>query len=183
MTDIFATYTELIIAIFETLQGQGIAFDGAWLNGDLCYGKGMLFSPGVYRALLLPYHKKLCAYFSARQLPVITHCCGDVRRLIPLYIEAGFKALHPLEARAGNDVRELKALYGNQLVFIGNISTDVLSESKDAIKNEIETKLLVAKRGGGYIFHSDHSIPPTVSLENYRYALELAEKFGQYTIP
>ena len=106
--------------------------------------------------------------------------CGDVRELIPLYIEAGFDAIQPLEARAGNDVRQLKRQYGRQGVFIGNISTDAMSLSPKAIREEVEGKLPVAKEGKGYVFHSDHSIPPSVSLENYCYTLELVERYGQH---
>jgi uroporphyrinogen decarboxylase len=35
-------------------------------------------------------------------------------------------------------------------------------------------------KGGGYIFHSDHSVPPTVSFDNYKYAMELVDKYGRY---
>jgi hypothetical protein len=31
-----------------------------------------------------------------------------------------------------------------------------------------------------YLFHSDHSIPPGVSLANYAFAVELAKKYGSY---
>ncbi|MDO8587540.1 MAG: hypothetical protein Q7T82_10930 [Armatimonadota bacterium] len=48
------------------------------------------------------------------------------------------------------------------------------------MEEEIRSKLAVAMRGGGYIFHSDHSVPPTVSFENYRYAMELVDEYGRY---
>lgn len=35
--------------------------------------------------------------------------------------------------------------------------------------------------GGHYIFHSDHSVPPTISIENYRYAVEIAREIGSYS--
>ena len=34
--------------------------------------------------------------------------------------------------------------------------------------------------GGGYIYHSDHSVPNNVSLESYQYALELVRRYGRY---
>jgi len=34
--------------------------------------------------------------------------------------------------------------------------------------------------GGGYIYHSDHSIPPEVSLEIYLHAMKVLDEIGTY---
>ena len=31
---------------------------------------------------------------------------------------------------------------------------------------------------GGYIYHSDHSVPPTVSFEQYNRVMELVKMYG-----
>jgi uroporphyrinogen decarboxylase len=36
------------------------------------------------------------------------------------------------------------------------------------------------KEGGGYIFSSDHSVPSTVSLEDFRRIVALARELGSY---
>jgi uroporphyrinogen decarboxylase len=36
------------------------------------------------------------------------------------------------------------------------------------------------KENGGYIFASDHSVPDSVSLENFRYIVNLAKELGSY---
>jgi uroporphyrinogen decarboxylase len=177
--DMFSTFTDLIIGLYEILESKGLKFDVAWFNSDVCYGGGMLFSSRMYERMILPLHQRLTAYFKARDMPTVFHTCGNVRQIVPLYMEAGVRGLHPLEGRAGNDVRELRRLYGDQMVFIGNISADRLSGSKEDVEAEISSKVTVAKEGGAYVFCSDHSIPPTVSLENYRYALQLAEEYGR----
>jgi uroporphyrinogen decarboxylase len=38
----------------------------------------------------------------------------------------------------------------------------------------------VAMKDGGYIFHSDHSVPPDVSWENYQYVIEMVHRYGTY---
>jgi hypothetical protein len=38
----------------------------------------------------------------------------------------------------------------------------------------------VAAKDGGYIYHSDHSVPPTVSWDNYCYLMELLDEYGRY---
>jgi len=177
--DMVSTFTNLIIGLYEILEGKGLRFDVNWLNSDVCYRNGMLFSPRMYEQMVLPHHQRLTAYFDARGMPTVFHTCGNVQQLVPLYIKAGVRGVHPLEARVGNDVREFRQLYGNQMVFVGNINVDRLSGSQEDIEAEIRGKVPLAKQGGAYVFHSDHSIPPTVSLENYQYALELAEECGR----
>jgi uroporphyrinogen decarboxylase len=103
-----------------------------------------------------------------------------VRQYIPLIIESGFSAIEPLECRANNDIRELKEKWGKKIAFIGNISVEALSGTKKQIEDEVVSKVMKAKEGGGYIFHSDHSVPPTVSWKNYCYAIKVAKEVGKY---
>jgi uroporphyrinogen decarboxylase len=108
------------------------------------------------------------------------HSDGDIRRLIPRLIDAGIQVLQPLEAKAHLDVRELKREYGRDLTFMGNIDVQKMSASRAELEEEVRTKLEVAKQGGGYIYHSDHSVPPTVPLEKYVYLMELLHTYGSY---
>lgn len=128
----------------------------------------------------MPFHQEIAKFCHENGMALILHCDGDIRQLLPLFIEAGFDCIQPLEARCGNDVRQLKPIYGTKITFFGNISTDIMSSSKAKIEEEVVSKITVAKEGGGYIYHSDHSIPPTVSFENYIFVIELAKKYGKY---
>lgn len=179
--DIFETHTTLMIQMCQMLMDRGIVFDGAWLNGDIAYKNGMLFSPSVYREILMPSHKRLFDFFNAHDMPVIYHTDGDIREAIPLLLEAGVRCLQPLEAKAGMDVRRLKEEYGDRLAFMGNIDTRVMSTGdRQLIEEEVRSKITVAKQGGGYIYHSDHSVPPSVSFESYRWMMGLVERYGRY---
>ncbi len=97
-----------------------------------------------------------------------------------MLIEAGITCLQPLEVKAGLDVRDLKKQYAGKVIFMGNIDVRELSKTKKHIEQEIKKKIPVAKVGGGYIYHSDHSVPSTVSFENYKFAMELIKKYGRY---
>ena len=48
------------------------------------------------------------------------------------------------------------------------------------IENEIKTKIPIAKKGGGYIYHSDHSVPSNVSFQQYCRVIELVREYGSY---
>jgi uroporphyrinogen decarboxylase len=178
--DMFMTYADLLIALAENVRAMGVEVDGAWFRGDMAYNKGPMFSPAMYDELLLPAHRRLCDYFRSYGKPVMLHTDGKIDMLIPRFIDAGFSAIHPLEAKCDQDVRVLKEVYGGQITFFGNIDARVLSGTKEAIEEEVRSKVTVAAKGGGYIFHSDHSIPPSVSYDNYLFALDMLGKYGAY---
>jgi uroporphyrinogen-III decarboxylase len=81
------------------------------------------------------------------------------------------------------DLFELKRLYGSDLVLMGNIEYDRIAEGPEAAESEIRTKVGMGKRGGGYIYHADHSVPPTIGLETYRHVLDMARRYGVYSQP
>lgn len=180
IADMFAAHTQLIIDLYEGFKARGVQFDGAWLSDDLGYRAAPLISPQMYQKQVQPYHRRACEHFAADGIKTILHSDGDVRSLIPHFLDAGFSALHPLEAKAGLNVDDLKREYGNRLVCFGNIDVRSLAGTRADIEAEIAAKVGRGKEGGGYIFHSDHSVPSDVSLENYRYALELFERYGYY---
>lgn len=178
--ELFAAHAQLVIDIYDNMCAQGMVFDGAFLADDLGYRSAPLISPGLYRDLVLPHHKRLCDRFAEDGLKTVLHSDGRVTPLIPYFLEAGFAALHPLEVKAGLDVAKLKQEYGDRLVLFGNIDARALSGAREQIEAEIATKIPAAKAGGGYIYHSDHSVPNAVSLENYAFAIELVKQYGAY---
>lgn len=178
VADMYADHARLVIEIYEGMVAQGLTFDAAFLADDLGYQAAPLISPSLYASLVLPYHKRLCDRFAADGLRTLLHSDGNVAPLIPGFLQAGFAGLHPLEAKAGLDVRELKSLYGDQLVLIGNIDVRRLAGGRDEIEDEIRGKIAVAKEGGGYIYHSDHSVPSDVSFESYAFAIDRVHHYG-----
>jgi uroporphyrinogen decarboxylase len=175
--DAMDTWAELILQCVAGYIQQGLDFDGCFFYGDMGYRNGTLFSPDIYRELIQPAHKKIVGFLHDQGKKVILHSCGQIKTFIPMLIEVGFDALQPLEAKCEQDVRELAETYGPSLVFFGNMDVRELSKDKAAIKQEVEAKLAAFDGQWNYIFHSDHSIPPTVSFENYCYALETARNY------
>lgn len=182
--EMIACYTDYILAMMERTVSRGMRFDALWFWSDLCYRNGMLFSPRAARRLMLPHWARIGDWCRSHDLRFLFHCDGDVRELIPLLIEAGCDAIHPLEARAGNDVRDYKRLYGDRICLIGNINADVVaSNDPERIESEVAAKVPVAAAGGGYIYHIDHSVPPTVSLAAYRHLLECVRRHAPAAPP
>jgi uroporphyrinogen decarboxylase len=114
-------------------------------------------------------------------MPVIYHTDGDFRPILPSLIEIGVDCFQPLEAKAHMDLRELKPKYGDKVALMGNIDVMVLiTNDRDKIEAEVAGKIPMAKKAGGYIYHSDHSIPPMVTWETYQFLMSLVERYGNY---
>ena len=179
--DIFDTEADVAIAVLDHLERSGVQFDGAWVYGDIAYNHAPFFSPRMYRQQIKPAHARQIAWFKERGLPVIYHTDGDFRLVMPDLIEIGVDCFQPLEAKAHMDVRELKPQYGDRVTLMGNIDIMVLiTNNWERIEAEVAAKIPMAKAGGGYIYHSDHSIAPGVTWATYRFLMELVEKYGRY---
>ncbi|MCM8820340.1 MAG: hypothetical protein NC932_00085 [Candidatus Omnitrophica bacterium] len=160
---------------------NGFKFDGAFLYNDMGYRNGLLFSPESYKKTHYEADRLLYGYFHSKGLKTLLHSCGNVTELVPLLIEVGLDCLQPLEVKAGMDVISLKEKYGDKLAFMGNIDVRLMADDDPSkIEEEIKRKFEVAKRNGGYIYHSDHSIPKNVSFQQYCRVMELVKKYGEY---
>ena len=108
------------------------------------------------------------------------HCCGNAEPVFEDLIACGVEVMQPLEAKSGLDVRELRKQYGERLTFWGNINVITMADGSDEeIEAEIRTKVTPFREaGGGYIYHSDHSVPPTVSLERFKRVLDWVKKYS-----
>ena len=179
--DVFDTYTRVAIRMFELVEAEGMTCDGAFVYGDMAYNTGPFMSPKHFREFLFPYHKRMFDEFHKRGMPVIFHSDGDIRLVLDDLIESGADAINPLEAKANMDVRELAPVYGDRLGFVGNIDVRVLlSNDPEQVRAEVRSKLAAVMPYHGYIYHSDHSVPPGVELDTYRLLLEEVRRVGRY---
>jgi uroporphyrinogen decarboxylase len=179
--DVFMTDAQLCVDMAEEMMGRGMEFDAGWIFDDLGFRDHTFFPPETYRELLMPAHKLICDCFKSRGIPMILHSCGYTMELMPLIIKIGFDCIQPLEVKAGNDMLKLKKYYGEYIAFMGGIDVRAMaSPNPDDILREISTKVPAVKRGGGYIYHSDHSVPDNVSFQQYCRVMELVAEHGKF---
>jgi len=180
--DMAETQADMVIGMAEILFEAGYRFDGAFLFNDMGYRGGLLFSPRTYRQVFQPADRRMFDFFHKHGMVVLLHSCGNVTALIPDLLSIGLDVLQPLEVKAGVDLLELKREYGKDLTFMGGIDVRAMADPDPrAIEREVSVKIAAAKVGGGYIYHSDHSIPNNVSFQQYCRTLALVKKYGQYT--
>ena len=155
-------------------------FDAISWPDDLGYKGHQFFSLSMYRDLLKPVHHRACEWVQARGVAVNLHSCGDVRPLIPDFIEIGVQILNPLEVKAGMDPIQLKQQYGRQLTFQGGLNAALFWEPAK-LEAQMRKVIPILKGSGGYISSSDHSVPDSVSLEQFPQFVALAKELGSYT--
>lgn len=179
--DMFDTAAGLFCAALDEAISLGLKFDGCFVYDDMGYRNATMFSPAMFRRFEFANHKKVYDCGWSHGLPCILHSCGNVNAFVPGLIEAGLACLQPLEVKAQMDLVQLKRDYGEKLAFMGGIDVRKMAMADPGpIEEEIATKISAAKVGGGYIYHSDHSVPDNVSFPNYVRVMELVKKYGAY---
>ncbi|WP_455618462.1 uroporphyrinogen decarboxylase family protein [Eisenbergiella sp.] len=177
--DMFNTLLDTHIALYEMILNEGYRFDCIRWWDDMGYKNSQFFSLDLYRELLKPVHKRAIDWAHSKGMKIQLHSCGDIMPLVPELIDLGLDSLNPLEVKAGMKPVWLKEAYGNNLVLHGGISAP-LWDDLPAMHQELEQLIPVLKKSGGYIFSTDHSIPNTVTLEEFKDIIALVKKLGAY---
>ena len=179
VVDMFNTYLDSCIAHFDRIWDAGYRFDCIYWPDDMGYKGSTFFSNDMYRELLKPVHKRAVDWAHAKGIYAHLHSCGNIMSRIDDLVDIGIDCLNPLEVKAGMEPLTLKKKYGDKLTLHGGVNA-VLWDDRDAIISEIDRVIPVLKENGGYIFSSDHSIPNTVSFENFKAIVAEIKKVGRY---
>ena len=177
--DIFTHYLDVNLALLDMVWEKGYHFDGIFWPDDMGYKYHTFFSLDTYRELVKPVQQRAIDWAHAKGAKAELHSCGNVMSFVPEFVAMGLDGLNPLEVKAGMDPAALKAEFGDKLVLHGGINA-LLYEDQEALEAEMRRIVPILKQNGGYIFSSDHSVPSSVSLEQFRRLVELAKELGSY---
>jgi len=167
------------LQLFEMVWDAGYHFDGISWPDDMGYKGKQFFSLDMYREMIRPVHKRAADWAHQKGAKVFLHSCGDVRPFIPDLIEIGIDILNPLEVKAGMDPIWLKKTYGDKLAFQGGLNAALFWEM-DKLEAQMQQVVPVLKQNGGYILSSDHSVPDSVSFQQFTRFIELAKQLSTY---
>lgn len=179
--DMVMTYANFTLNHLETLFHEEGVPDAVWFYEDMGFKGKPFMSPAMYEEILLPGHKKLFDFAHSKECKVIVHSCGFVEPFVPGLITAGMDCLQAMEVKAGMDMPRLFKAYGDRISFFGNIDIRIIaSNDRRAIDEELNLKILpVLRNGGGYILHSDHSIPPDVEHDTLVFFFERGRRITE----
>ena len=156
-----------------------IDFDYASNWEDICFKNGPIVSVDFFKNVVMPRYKRLSNKLHAAGIDLwYSDCDGDVRPILPYFLEGGINCLFPFEVNGCAHPAELLKEYGQDLRIMGGVDKIELGKGPKAIKAYLKTlRPLVAR--GGYIPFCDHRCPPNVKPEDYLYYLDLKEQmFG-----
>ncbi len=153
--------------IFEEASDE---IDLFFIGNDFGGQTGPLISPEMFEQFISPQLERLIKLGHSYGLKVQMHCCGGVRELIPLMIDAGLDALHALQPDCtGMNLSELKTRFGSKIILNGGIDSKriLINGTVDYVKEQTSEILGIMTRGGGYIAGASHdSILEETPVEN-----------------
>jgi uroporphyrinogen decarboxylase len=177
--DIMQHWMEFYKGVFDrTLPNVDCDFVYIW--EDMAFKNGPLIGPKTFREFMLPYYKEVIGCIRSHGVQhVLVDSDGDNRPILDLFVEAGVNIFFPLEIAASMEPLEIREKYGRRLVLWGGIDKRALAKDKAAIEEELTRKVPQMIESGGYIPGVDHSVPPDVSFENYRFCIEMLRQLTE----
>jgi len=168
------TRTEWCLALFKEAVRLGAEL--IVMGDDAAHRGGAMVSPAVWEKLILPHHRRVVAELP---VPVVWHSDGRMIELLPFAVRAGFAGIHGMEPPAGNNLAEIRELYGRKLILIGNVDVNLLCGSdKEAASRDID-RCLEQGDNSKFMLSTSNSIfngmnPSTVKA----YFQELKKRFA-----
>jgi len=192
------TRRDYVLRVFERQCSMGLAnlariaqavgdrVDVVFLSGtDFGTQTGPFVSPGTYRELYMPFHKELNDWVHAHtNWKTFLHSCGSIAALIPLFLEAGFDILNPVQcSAAGMDPRSLKERFGDRACFWGggvDTQRTLPLGTPEEVRREVRERIGILGRGGGLVFNTVHNVQARVPVENLLALYEAVREYGRY---
>ncbi len=180
--DMVEDMVETVCLIVENFLDQvlgEIDFDFAAGWEDICFKNGPIVSLDFFKNVVVPRYRRIGAKLKNHGIDIwYTDCDGDVRPLLPSFMDSGINTLFPYEVNSCIHPVELLNEFGKELRIMGGVDKMALGKGPQAIKEYLES-LVPAVERGGYIPFCDHRCPPNVKPEDYLYYLDLKEEmFG-----
>ena len=150
-------------------------FDFAAGWEDICFKNGPIVTPDFFAAVVVPRYRRINRKLKQYGIELwYTDCDGDVRPLLPHFMDGGINCLFPFEVMGCSHPGELLDRYAGELRIMGGFDKFQLGGGREAIRKYMESLVPYVERGG-YIPFCDHRCPPNVAPADYLYYLDLKE--------
>jgi len=152
-------------------------FEYAMISEDMAMKSGPLLSKDCYREFIFPRMKRVVEFLKSRGVRyVMVDTDGNSEPLLKLLLDAGVDGIWPVERAAEDmDPLVLRKNYGRDLRLFGAIDKRELAKDRAAIDTHLRSLAPLIEEGG-FIPTVDHTVPPDVSLDNFRYYMEAKDR-------
>ena len=156
-----------------------IEFDFAHSWEDICCKNGPVVSVDFFKNAVVPRYKRIRNKLGDAGIDIwYADCDGDVRPLLPHFLEGGINCLMPYEVNSCGPLEEVLKEFGRELRIMGGVDKIEMAKGPGAIRAFLESLVPLVDRGG-YIPFCDHLCPPDVTVDNYLHYLDIKEEiFG-----
>ena len=172
MCQFIADYTiELITPILNE-----VAPDYIFVNEDMAMKSGPLLSPALYKEFIFPHMRRLVDFVKSKGVRyALVDTDGNSEPLLPLLMEAGVDGIWPIErASDSQDPLFLRKKYGRDLRLWGAVDKREIAKGRAHIDAHLRS-LIPLIEDGGFIPTVDHTVPPDISLDDFKYYMEKKE--------
>jgi uroporphyrinogen decarboxylase len=180
LTHIVDYYFEVSRRIFDAAAD---VIDIFFIGNDFGGQTGPLIGEGLFRRFYVPHLKRLADLGHDYGLKVLMHCCGGFAPLIPAMIEAGLDGVQALQPTCrGMEPADLKAAFGDKIVLMGAVDTQLLIEGTPEQARAATRRVLdIMKPGGGYVCSPSHDyLLPETPIENVLALYDTVREYGGY---
>ena len=158
---------------------QGVDF--ICINSDYGYNAGPFISPKMFSEFVTPYLTEIVEKMHEFGTKVILHSDGDLRSILDQLVSTGIDGYQSIDPQGNMDIAEVKRLYGDKLILMGNVQTSLLQEvDEQKIRRSVDYCMTHGKPNGKYIFSTSNCIFAGMPLESYHIMLDEYEKLCRY---
>ena len=187
-------FTELKMQFWDmALDELGDVVDIVVESDDYGTQESQLISPNTFRKLMKPRLKDLFSLIKkklrekksgAKRGWLFFHSCGNVRPIIPDFIEIGVDILNPVHVNAhGMEPAQLKKDFGSEVTFWGGgVDTQNVMPhgTTENVREDVKRNLEALMPEGGFVFNTVHNIQPDAPPENIMAMWETLQEYGKY---
>lgn len=168
-------YCDWSVKVAEHING--FDFDVYVSTDDMAFKTGTMFSPKIFKELVLPRYRKVADKINK---PWVIHTDGNILPFLDDLLDLGISGLHPIE-KGAMDIRHMKKRYGDRLCLLGNVDLNILCYgTPDEVEEEVRSLINDVGPGGGYIVTSGNSLAGYLKSENVIALSKAVQKYGWY---
>jgi uroporphyrinogen-III decarboxylase len=138
VNDLFTAITDVKIKTAE-IAAQCYHADIFVMLDDIATERNLFMSPGTYRKLIKPHHKRLNDAIKNYGMIPVQHTCGYAETCVEDYIETGTAAWNFVQP--SNNIATLLDRYGDRFCFEGGFDTTGKPGHPDAAPEEIQAEV------------------------------------------
>ncbi len=180
ISDFFSEYHR---RCFEAAPGL---IDVTQVTDDFGTQRGLMISPHSFDAFYRQPMQRAIDLAHAHDIAVFHHDDGDIRQLLPVFVDMGIQVLNPIQWRCGDwDLDALKAQFGDRLCFHGGVDNQQTLPFGTRADVQAEVKRLIgslACDGTGLILGPCHNLQPNTPVENILALYAAAQEYGTFAM-